>query len=180
MQTIKFLLCVLGLSFASSAFAQDITSDDLSMWSGIYKGTLTYLDYSSNERVQLKTVSAISNAKNRLSIDILISEWGDTYKQHYDYRLNEDGFAGYSLMCNVLDTNTGIRTIKVAKEGRDDRHRCVFLLTFSGTADVWSIKKEVRYKGETDFFVRNQYDFVRTTSPKSSASEELPAVTSLD
>lgn len=161
-KTILFLLL-----FAASAQAQTsftVSVNDVLPWEGLYQGTLTYLDYTTNERVTLRLVAECNVGKNDMDLAILIQEWGKRYKQRYKY-----AFKGGTLnfegpwRLEQAEIANGVRTYVFFKKGVDGNERkpCTFRLTFSGTADSFRITKDVLFEGEKAFFNRNEYQFER-------------------
>jgi hypothetical protein len=46
-------------------------------------------------------------------------------------------------------------------QGKDDNRRADIRVTYAIGSTVFSISKEIRFEGESDYFLRNRYSLVR-------------------
>ncbi len=60
-------------------------------------------------------------------------------------------------------TNLTDKTLKIVteKSGPDNDKKALFRFTYLLSKTSFSIKKEVKYEGTTEFFVRNEYNWKR-------------------
>jgi hypothetical protein len=57
--------------------------------------------------------------------------------------------------------DNGDLTLVTTSQGKDDNRRADIRMTYAIGSTAFSISKEVRFEGEGDHFLRNQYSLVR-------------------
>ena len=134
---------------------------------GLYQGALSYRDYTSDEWVSLPLVAAGYAKGNRLQLECMLHEWGRHMEQHYRYTF-KNGTLYHEGAWNLRGqdvSDTDYRYV-FEREGKDgnERRPCTFRLTFAYTGESFSISKEVRWEGESEFFLRNRYTLQRLES----------------
>lgn len=132
---------------------------------GLYTGTLTYLDYSSEEVVALQTVSNCYFEGDNLHIRHMINEWGNAFDQHYVYAFKDDGVrmdGKWDITTSTADSAANF-VLVLESEGKDGNQKrpCTFRTTLKGNNKAFTITKEVRFDDEAEFFIRNQYKMER-------------------
>jgi len=142
-----------------------INRDDLQILAGAeWSGTLTYLDYRSNKKVSIPSILKVTPNSD--------DEWSWAFEYVYPdephasskqmIQLSRDG---RSLNGEVVLERTSLagNTVRFVTEekGQDNNRRAPFRFTYSVNAKSFSIKKEVRYEGEDQFFERNTFDWKR-------------------
>jgi hypothetical protein len=168
-KNIIILLIALIPYFEPLQAQQMVQLSDLEPWKGLFQGSLTYMDYTSNDIVPMAMVAAVSTKKDKLDIEIRLTEWGGIYKQHYSYTFKNGTLyfnGAWDMQTQGVEIQNGVRKAVFTKDGKDgNEHKpCTFRLTFSGTADDWSIRKEVKFKDGQEYFTRNVYTFTRVES----------------
>lgn len=158
---------IIGLVASTSSFGQqttDFSFNDLKFLNGLYTGTLTYKDYSSNEIVTLKLVCNTTQKNEELNLKILINEWGKNYDQNYTYKSKNGKVNGFSLVSNYYNSGNQSFKVVLTQKGKDgnDNKSCLFKYTMIGDNQSFLITKEVKFDDETAYFIRNQYHFMRT------------------
>ena len=178
LQSMSLLFFFISSLFTTDLIAQPapgIQLDDFKPLSGLYQGTLTYRDYSSDKIVTLQTVSNVSFDEKSMNIKILINEWGKDYTQNYNYKIKN----GALVNNGAWDTESidkgeeGKLRLVVTQKGKDgNKNRpCIFRVTFDGDDQHFSITKEVRFLDEADFFIRNRYTFQRINELNPDTSD---------
>jgi len=142
-----------------------IERDDLQILAGAqWTGTLTYLDYRSKKKVSIPANLTVKpNGEDK---------WSWVFEYQYPdepqansreiVRLSKDGRSINDEV--VLErANLPDNTVRVVteKKGEDNNRSANFRYTYSLNPKSFSIKKEVRYENETQFFERNGYDWKR-------------------
>ena len=160
-----FGLCLMSCP-ATGQTTSKLATQDFQFLNGLYAGTLTYRDYTSNETVTLQLVCNTYLKNNQLVQKILINEWGGNYEQDYKYTFKNGGIEGYSLVSSDINTDTKNVELIFSKKGRDgNKNRsCTFKYTLKSNQETYSITKEVKFDDEEDYFIRNQYRFERLNS----------------
>lgn len=127
-------------------------------------GTLTYLDYRSNKKVSIpSTLTVTQSAENKRA-------WVFDYKYPDEPKADEKetvtvGEDGRAINDETVTERTKLAggTLKIVteKKGRDNDRDAVFRYTYIVSAKSFSIKKEVRYEGASEFFERNEFSWKR-------------------
>ena len=142
-----------------------ISADDLQMLTGgQWSGSLTYLDYRSNKKVSIPT-----NLTVRPNGD---DPWSWVFEYKYPDEPNADSEEivrlskdGKTINDEVVLERTSLpdSTVKFVteKKGNDNNRSASFRFTYLLNAKSFSIKKEVRYEDENQFFERNAYHWKR-------------------
>ncbi|MDN3584646.1 hypothetical protein [Mucilaginibacter flavus] len=124
-----------------------------------WAGTLTYLDYTTNQLVPIMTELTVTASSKGPGI----YNWATAYPQEPSHNstdelvISADGkvFDGEAVKARtVLDDGT-IR-FTTQKEGNDNHKPAVFRLTYLLNARSFSRKKEVCFEGEKQWFTRNE------------------------
>lgn len=166
----NFLISVLLIAthlFAPAVVprAPKVTDKDLRPLTGaLWTGTLTYLDYRSNKKVSIpSTLTVTQSAEDKRS-------WVFDYKYPDEPKadgketvtLGKDGRAiNDETVTERTKLSGGALRIVTEKKGRDNDRDAVFRYTYMLSAKSFSIRKDVRYEGATEFFERNEFSWKR-------------------
>ncbi|WNJ17237.1 hypothetical protein [Pontibacter sp. G13] len=142
-----------------------IQEDDFQLLLGNkWYGSLTYLDYQSQEEVTLaSTVSAEGFDKNPRK-GLLTFEYPDEPSANYqeDIHVNGSGTKlNGQLVVNRRQLSDGTIRIYTEDEGKDNDKRAIFYYTYEFSETEFSIIKEVQYTDGSPRFIRNKYSFTR-------------------
>lgn len=142
-----------------------VTGEDFQVLTGQqWAGTLTYLDYSSKKKVSIRSnLTVTQSAEDKLSLNFEYQYPDEPKANSKDtVKISKDGktIDGETVTerSNLADGTLKIVTEKI---GRDDNQEAVFRYTYLLASKSFSIKKEARYQGKTDFFERNLYSWKR-------------------
>jgi hypothetical protein len=149
-----------------------IKRDDLQILAGAqWSGTLTYLDYRSKKKVSIPANLTVKpNGDDQWSW-VFEYEYPDEPKANSKeiVRLSKDG---KNLNDEVVLERTSLpdNTIRIVteKKGKDNDRSASFRFTYSLSPTSFSIRKEVRYEDENQFFERNGYDWKRARNGAES------------
>ena len=129
-----------------------------------WTGTLTYTDYRSNKRISIPSNLFVKEADGDASAWVFEYEYPDEPKANgkQTLKLGEGG--------TVLDGETvvertgldgGALKFVTEKRGTDNDKSALFRYTYTISSSSFTVKKEVRYEGATEFFERNTYNWSR-------------------
>jgi len=142
-----------------------IKRDDLQSLTGVqWSGTLTYLDYRSKKKVSIPAnLTVRPNGEDKWS-------WAFEYAYPDEPKANSREIVrlskdGTSINGEVVLERTSLpdNTVKFVtqKKGEDNNRSASIRFTYSLQAKNFSIRKEVRYEDENQFFERNEYNWKR-------------------
>lgn len=153
------LLCSLFLS------AQDkISIADFKAIEGKWKGTLTYLDYSSNKPVTIPANTMIEIVSDS-SFDQYVyytEEPDKSKKSRYTISANGDMLDEKKLLQKTILPDGSIKLLLESKgpDGNDQKP-ATFQHVMILSATLFKITKLVKFDGEENFFQRHEYAFSR-------------------
>ena len=166
MKTIVAYLLSLSLFFGFiSTGTPKLKRSDLQFLTGQqWTGTLTYLDYSNNKKVSIPSNLIVTQSKVDKFAWVFDYQYPDEPKANgaKDVILSKDGrtFNGETVVEKVtLDAST--LRVTTEKSGSDNDKKALFRFTYLTGPKSFSIRKEVRYEGTTEFIERNQYSWSR-------------------
>lgn len=163
---VKTAIASLVLLIGLNANAQNITvsSKDFTPLAGEWKGTLTYLDYTSNKSESIKA-NLYAELKNDSLFELNIYYTDEPSHNAKDkYRIRENG-----TMINdtkVIERSVqpnGVLKIVLQEKGDDgnDSKPATFHQVILISKNKFTLTKLVKFDGEAAFFQRNQYSFSR-------------------
>lgn len=153
-----------ALLFAACVVSgQAVAGKDLKMLEGAaWTGSLTYLDYGSGKKTTIK--SDLRVVKKSDGVWTFEYTYPDEPKANgnSDVSLSADGktFNGQSVIAREKDRGT--LRIVATKEGEDNKKKALFRYTYLLTKKTFTIRKDVQYVGETEWFERNTYSWTRS------------------
>jgi hypothetical protein len=161
------LALLLGSLFFGSIPSKEarIKRGDLQILTGAkWSGTLTYLDYRSKKKVSIPAnLNVRANGEDKWSW-IFEYEYPDE-PQANNREIVRLGKDGKSLNDEVVLERISLpeNTVRFVteKKGEDNNRSAAIRFTYSLGANRFSIKKEVRYEDEDQFFERNGFDWKR-------------------
>lgn len=162
------LTFLIGLLFCSYTLvlAQDnnrIQPSDLAVLIGNWEGSLTYLSYQDNTPYTLKTNLAISAGENESEIQV-DNSYPDEPQANGTYYLRIKK-KGARLNRNPIHSRTvladGTIEIVTQSKGRDDNNKAIIRITYLIGQDSYKTRKEVQFRGETDWIKRNEFTYTR-------------------
>lgn len=130
-----------------------------------WRGTLTYLDYSSKKLTTIRSTMRVTPAEN--------GAW--TFAVGYDDEPHADGASTLRItdsgtriqiddtaerVVSRTNTPTGFQFV-TEQQGADDERPATIRKTYTRAADTFSIRKDVRLDGTTEFFNRHVYEWKR-------------------
>lgn len=169
-----FITFVVTFGFAVSAFGQSavVTVDDIKILEGKkWIGTLTYLDYSSNNK------TAIPSELTVTKIERADGSWNFSYEYPKEPKSNNFAdatvensgrtFNGQKVIEKTVLADKTIRIV-ATKDGDDNGKKALFRYTYLIAPESFSIKKEVQIAGTSKWFERNTYSWQRGEALRNS------------
>lgn len=166
MKSLAAVLLVAASCFAHAAWqAPTIKGDDFKHLSGAqWTGNLTYLDYRKNKKVTIPANLIVTQATGNKPAWVFEIQYPDephanskeTVTIGPDGRtLNDEAIVERTTLPN------GTLKLVTEKRGTDSDKPSVFRFTYMLNAKNFSIKKEVKHEGTSEFFERNEYKWQR-------------------
>ncbi len=161
----KIMLAILFATLLLNA-QPTVQIDEVKHLNGLYTGTLTYLDYTSNERVAIPLIGNCYIEKNKLIQEFTINEWGRVIRQKEEYEFkNGTIYTSGALKLEEKEYNAATKEFRLVltERGKDgnDQKPCMFRYTATYANDTFVMTKDVKFDGENEFFNRNEYKISR-------------------
>ena len=169
----KYLLLLLILISSTQLFSQSVHDKMLSKLAslnGNWSGYLEYLDYSDGKTkvklpTELQAVYNKSGSDKYLSVAFVYDEGkgrsvtGEDAWSIFD----EETFFYDTTACRILsfDVTEDKTVFKFERPGEDNNKPCIMLFTFTIEPNEFSILKQVVMEGDTNYFIRHKYVFLR-------------------
>ncbi len=159
----KLLIVLLLLPvFAFTQTISPVTVKDFKPAFGKWKGSLTYLDYSSGKPYTMPANVTISKNGNNTHQLILAFAYPDEPKANGNDTLliSDDGLQiDGAIIVSKTKNSDGSLVIITDKEGVDgnDNRSATLRHVYTIGKKIFSNRKEVRFKGEEKFIMRNEY-----------------------
>lgn len=149
-----------------SAFEKpNIRAKELTVLQGErWKGTLAYRDYTSNKIVSIPVEILVTQSSADQNEWVLKYEYPKEPQANSEQNVKiSDGGKRFDGGIVVSKTKLANKTLRFVteKEGTDNDREAVFRYTYTLNQTDFSIKKEVKYKGEAIYFLRNEYKLSR-------------------
>lgn len=163
---LKILLAVLiTIASLGDLVGSKVDTKDLDLLTGAqWKGTLTYLNYRSKKKVSIPSHLTVTKSS------------GDQHTWVFDYEYPDEPKANGKKSMVVSQDGSAVNDEKVTervkvsedtvklvteKPGEDNDRKALFRYTYLIGSRSFSIKKEVRYENESEWFERNEYSWQR-------------------
>ena len=137
-------------------------SKDFMVVEGAWQGTLTYADYSSGNKVVIKsdvTVDPISANQIEYTVSYPDEPWEDSQSV---FEISAQGrlLDGHVVSERQVDELGGI-ILTTLHKGLDDNRPAEIRQTYGLNANRFYIRKEVKFENEETYLFRNIYEFTR-------------------
>lgn len=164
---ITISICLVALSFFAFGFgkASKVKIKDLQNLTGAqWTGTLSYSDYRTGKKVSIPSNLIVTQSKEDKSSWVFDYQYPDEPKANgkKTVTLSENGKL-FNDEAVIEKSDIADKTLKIVteKNGTDNDKNALFRFTYLLSKTNFSIKKEVKYEGATEFFVRNEYSWKR-------------------
>jgi hypothetical protein len=159
------LFAIFALVGSTRAQTAKMSSSDLRPLEGIaWTGELSYLEYGSKKSVSIKSNVVV----NRDSADKL--KWKFAFSYPHEPNANREEIVVLTCDGKAFDGENvterkklkdGTLLIVTSSPGKDDDRDAIFRHTYTIGRNTFSIRKDVRFVGESEFFERNTYRWSR-------------------
>ncbi len=161
----KLFITVLLSVFSVTVFSQSVTIKDLQLLPGIWKGTLTYIDYSSGKPYTMPANIDVAQIEQTGKFIVALSYPNEPKANGNDtFSISKNGkiFNGGNIVRLQRLKNGGI-IITTEQEGEDgnDNRKAVLKHIYSIQRNSFTNRKEVRFIKENKWILRNEYQFSR-------------------
>jgi len=168
--TLSLVVAILGVTHSYSDYAskqiteekQAVQLQDFAQLKGNdWKGTLSYLDYSSKKRTSIP-VKAQFELKGKNIIRYGIQYPGEAHMNSYEkIKISRRGDKlNKRSIINVIKNKDGL-IVTTLHKGKDDSQPAEIRTTYSLSTDSFVIAKDVKFKNSKGFFNRSKYTFKR-------------------
>ncbi len=157
--SIGFMLCAVTVT----AQRRKCSLQDFNALIGSWKGSLTYLDYSSGKPYTMRAdleVSAIQGSGNLLFANLYPNE--PKANSADTFRISPDGkFIDQERVISRKKSKDGSLEIITQTTGVDgnDHQEAIIKHVYNISPSYFSIRKEVRFNNEKDFIKRHEYAY---------------------
>ncbi|NNE05695.1 MAG: hypothetical protein HKN15_08245 [Xanthomonadales bacterium] len=127
-----------------------------------WEGSLSYLNYGSDQRYSIPVMMAIEILNDR-SLRFSIRYPGEEqYNDSEKIRISRNGkrVDGFDLVARE-DRADGALILTSQGSGRDDDRKADIQTVYTISANAFQIEKNIRFGQDDEFFNRNTYQFVR-------------------
>lgn len=159
----KVLNLLLFLLVSHSAYNQQIPAQSLDVLAGEdWTGELTYLDYSSNERVTMPVQMAVSILGDGVYQIAYSYPNEPKANSRHKIRISRNGkrIAGNEVT-GIERSDDGSLVIFAESNGRDDNEKARFYFTYRVGGSTFISRKEVMFAGRSQKILRNEYRLER-------------------
>lgn len=170
--TINYFFIASAFIFSYQVFAQQtnlklsentVSPEDLEIILGDWTGSLTYIDYSSNEPYTMPADLIVKQEKNKNELTLL-------FKYPNEPNANSKGQISVSdkgtkinkeLVISKQELSNGQLQITTEYNGKDNNKKALIRNKYILGSKQLVIRKEVKFKNSIEFMLRNEYSFKR-------------------
>jgi hypothetical protein len=160
----KFTLIAIILTLSLSCYGQTkITSKDLKLAVGNWKGSITYLDYQSNKPFTMPANLLVTKGKNENSLVLNNSYPNEPKANGSDkIRIAKNGLLlNKNTVTSREELENGDIQIQTEHDAKDDGKKARIRYTYSIGSNVFTIRKEVQFEQLTDWIKRSEFTYTR-------------------
>lgn len=162
----KATTIVIAFLFSVCLSAQNkISIADFKMAEGEWKGSITYLDYTSGKPYTMPCNISLSSVNSNPQLLILAYEYPDEPKANGKDTLviSRDGKMIDDGMIIVKKKTGGLLRVITEKNGVDgnENRKAVIRHLYEAGKKNFSVRKEVKFEGEGKWILRNEYKMIR-------------------
>jgi len=155
------VITAISLSFFLNAH---LSPKELAPLVGEWKGTLTYIDYTSGKQVSIPAeISARQDEKNEHAFIVLYKYPEEPQENEYDtLTISSNGkMINDKKITSKTVKDDGNLVFVAEKQGEDNDKPATLRYTYTLGKKQFIIRKEIRFAGETNFSMRNEFSLHR-------------------
>jgi hypothetical protein len=153
---------VLFMAFCASA-QSNISSDDLTVLIGDWTGTLTYMDYSTNEPFSMPANVTVKMGKNENQL-VLFNEYPNEPKANGKGKVtisrDEKSINGNPLISRE-SLEGGDTQFTTESTGKDNNEKALIRNIYVIGDKRFVIRKEVKFESSEEWLIRNEFNYTR-------------------
>jgi hypothetical protein len=155
----NLIVATLFILFCTSSKAQSIQINDLSASVGIWKGKLTYLDYSTGKPYTMSTNIKISLTEDKSGFIMGYEYPDEPHANSLDTTYVNGKLFGKDRIVEFNKTSEGGFTFITETEGEDgnDHKKAILRHTYILKTNTFSAVKDVKFEGTDKWIKRNEY-----------------------
>jgi len=160
----KKYLAFIALILSLSSYAQTkITSEDLKIVIGNWEGSITYLDYQTNEPFTMPANLSITQGKNENCLKLNNIYPNEPKANNTEkIKLTKNGLKlNKKVITSREELKNGQLQIQTEDKGKDDNKNALIRYTYILSNDFFLIRKEVQFKEAGDWIKRSEYNYNR-------------------
>jgi len=159
---LKILLILFFIS--TLGYSQNrIVPSDLNIITGHWEGSLTYMDYSTNQPYTMPANVEVKPSKNDYQVSLFFSYPNEPNANGKDkIKISKDGLfidKAPITFKQVLDDNS--LQVTTESDGKDNNKKALMKKIYVLGNQRFIIRKEVKFLGSDEWLVRNEYSFKR-------------------
>ena len=162
----QFLIAFTLLFSLQSVGQKTITSDDLNLIIGKWTGSLTYIDYSSNEPYTMPANLIVKQGKNKNQL-LLLNNYPKEPKANNKekIKISKNGSRLNKIKVKSKEKISGEK-VKIVTEysGKDNNKKAIIKTIYIVGKNELIIRKEVKIKSSDDWILRNEYKYSKSNS----------------
>ncbi len=154
---------VVAQSATANSLEDSITPNDLEVVKGEWTGTLTYLDYTSNQPFTMPADLLVEEGKNQFQ---LILNYRYPKEPHANskgkFQITEDGTRiNKNEVISIERREKDGLIVQTEYSGKDDNKKATIRNVYIIGEEQFVIRKEVKFKDSSEWLKRNEYRFER-------------------
>ncbi len=164
----KIFLCLIFLFKIYNGFSYSdstVTAEEFKYLIGCWKGTITYLDYSSNKPFTMPANMTVKDFTNKNSIVYSINYPTEPSANSIDtIFISENGrFINNEPIKKKLKLTDSLEVItEIAGIDGNDNKAALIRHTYRISKNTFSVQKEVQFVGQKSWILRNEYKYTLT------------------
>jgi hypothetical protein len=161
---IKILLSLLLFLFTSTSFGQHTVQPEiLENTIGEWKGTLSYLDYQTNEPYTMPVHLRIESGKNKYQFKLFLEYPKEPSANGTDkIKISKDGSKiNKANVVSNREISEGNFEIITEYSGNDNNIKSEIRVTYIIRKVELIIRKEVKFENTKNWILRNEYNYKR-------------------
>ena len=158
------ILIVFTFLYSFSNYAQNtVTVDNLKTLLGEWTGTLTYIDYSSNEPYTMPANLNVKQGKNENHLLLFNSYPKEPKANNKDkIKISKNGdLLNNNAVKSKQKLSNGQIQITTEYSGKDNNKKALIRNVYILGENEFVIRKEVKYENSEDWLKRNEYNYTR-------------------
>ncbi len=160
----KFILATIIVLVSFNTKAQKVTPTDLKLLEGSWVGTLTYLDYKTNQPYTMPSNTTFKQSKNNLNIYLRSISYSNEPKANQKDSMiisnDETMLDDYKIISNKKLQDDAIEIIgeKNGVDGNDNKPATIRRI-FTISSNIFINQKQVMFNGTNNWIIRHTYRF---------------------